>query len=50
MNQESFGLIVGLATIGGFLLELAKVLYSLCRKWNSRRMARKGEYDAPENN
>ena len=50
MNQESFGLIVGLATIGGFLLELAKALYGLCKKWNSRRMARKGVKDTPENN
>ena len=33
MNQEHFGLIVGLATIGAFLLELA----------------RKGEKDTPIN-
>ena len=49
MNQEHFGLIVGLATIGALLLELAKVLYSLCKKLNSRRMARKGEKNTPIN-
>ena len=43
MNQEHFGLIVCLATIGAFLLELAKVLYAVCKKLSSRRMARKGE-------
>ncbi len=50
MHQNTFDLLVGLATIGTFLLELAKVLYGLCRKWNSRRMARKGAKDTPENN
>ena len=40
MNQEHFGLIVGLATIGAFLLELTKVLYSLCKKLSSGRRAR----------
>ena len=49
MNQEHFGLIVGLATIGAFLLELAKVLYAVCKKMSSRRMARKGEKDTPIN-
>ena len=49
MNQEHFGLIVGLATIGAFLLELAKVLYTVCKKLSSRRMARKGEKDTPIN-
>lgn len=49
MNQETFGLIVGLATIGAFLLELAKVLYAVCKKLSSRRMARKGEKDTPIN-
>lgn len=49
MNQEHFGLIVGLATIGAFLLELAKVLYTVCKKLSSRRMARKREKDTPIN-
>lgn len=49
MNQEHFGLIVGLATIGAFLLELAKVLYAVCKKLSSRRMTRKGEKDTPIN-
>ena len=49
MNQEHFGLIVGFATIGAFLLELAKVLYAVCKKLSSRRMARKGEKDTPIN-
>ena len=49
MNQETFGLIAGLATIGAFLLELAKVLYAVCKKLSSRRMARKGEKDTPIN-
>lgn len=49
MNQEHFGLIVGLAAIGAFLLELPKVLYSLCKKLSSRRMARRGEKDTPIN-
>ena len=47
MNQETFGLLVGLATIGAFLLELAKVLYTVCKKLSSRRMARKGEKGHP---
>lgn len=49
MHKESFDLLVGLATIGAFLIELAKVLHGLCRKWNSRRMARRGVDDTPEN-
>ena len=40
MDDKTFDLLVGLATIDAFLLELAEVLYSLCRKWSSRRIAR----------
>ena len=38
------------AQIGRFLLEAAKVLYSLCRRREAQRMERKGEKsDTPEN-
>ena len=39
------------AQIGRFLLEAAKVLYSLCRRRKAQRTERKGEMDdkAPEN-
>ena len=48
MDDKTFDLLVGLATIGGFALEVARVLYSLCRKWSSRRIARQGKVEVME--
>ena len=41
MDKETFDLLVGLAAIGTFLLELAEALCGLCRKLSTRRMARR---------
>ena len=41
MDLETLGALAALATIGGFLLELAETLYRLCKRWSAQRMARK---------
>ena len=43
MALETLYALAAVATIGGFLLEVADRLHRLQRRWNARRMAREEE-------
>ena len=41
MNRELLGALAALANIGSFLIDAARVVFHLCKRISTRRMARK---------